>query len=221
MSRATVKTAKSKPRGRRGIDRNAILEAAFELIDCDGESGFSVRKVGARFGVDPMTVLHHFGTKDQLLRVIADRALMSVEIPPPTGSWRQDMRNVADAYRDLAHRHPRIFHLHFRYNATGPLDHASSEVVYQALRTLGLTDDLVASLGLAFYAFVMGFALAETEGQMAPLNPLEEAELSELPERDYPVTRALIPSFRALDPDLAFDAAVNAFMDGLALRVRN
>lgn len=184
----------------------------------EGEDGFSVRKLGARIGVDPMTVLHHFGSKEALMREIADRALSTVELPLPTGDWRVDLMRVGEGYRSLAHRFPRLFHLHFRYNATGPADHASSEVVYRALRSTGLTDAEAAGLGLAFYAFVLGFALAETEGLLLPLNAEEEAELEALDPLAYPATRALVPAFKTLDSRAAFDAAVQAFIDGVAVR---
>ncbi len=213
---------KSKPqrqsRGRRGVDRNEILEAAFEMLASKGESGFSVRKLGALVGVDPMTVLHHFRSKDELLRQIADRALATVELPTPSDDWRLDLRKVADGYRALAHRYPRLFHLHFRFNATGPADHASSEVVYRAMRKTGLPESVAAGLGLAFYAFVLGFALAESEGLLLPLNDLEEAELLALDPLGYPATRAFIPAFKTLDPNAAFDTAVTAFIQGVALR---
>ncbi len=134
LSTKTVPKANSRPRGRRGLDPNAILDAAFDMLSREGEANFSVRKLGLQIGVDPMTVLHHFGSKDELLRRIADRALATVELPIPSGDWRSDLRKVAASYRDLAQRHPRLFHLHFRFHATGPADHVSSEVVYRALR---------------------------------------------------------------------------------------
>ena len=65
------------------------------MLSRDGEVGFSVRKLGVSIGVDPMTVLHHFGSKDELLRRIADRALATVELPLPSADWRADLRNVA------------------------------------------------------------------------------------------------------------------------------
>ncbi len=190
------------------------------MLSCDGEAGFSVRKLGLRIGVDPMTVLHHFGSKHELLRRIADRALATVELPHPSADWRADLRNVAAAYRDLAHRHPRVVHLHFRFHATGPADHASSEVVYRALRTAGLPDAESAGLGLAFYAFLLGYALAEAEGLMRPISDEDEAELRELDPLAYPATLALIPAFKGLDRDAAFDASVEAFINGVSCRCR-
>jgi len=174
-----------------------------------------VRKVGAAMGIDPMTVLHHFKSKEELLRQIADRALGVIEVPEPSGCWRTDLKNVATAYRALAHRHPRIFHLHFRFHATGIADHLSSEIVYRALLDAGLAPGRAAGLGLSFYAFVLGFALAEIEGLLKPLEGTQEEEMAALGVEAFPATATLLPAFRALDSDQAFDDAVGAFIAGI------
>jgi len=208
--------AAPKSRARRGVEKHEILGAAFNLFADVGEAGFSIRKLGAVIGVDPMTVLHHFRSKDELLRAIADHAVRSVEVPVATASWQNDLRAVADAYRDLAHRHPRVFHLHFRYNATGPADHISSEIVYCAMRRAGLTEAEAAGLGLAFYAFVLGFALAEAEGLLRPIGDSDEAELNGLDPVAYKSTRALVPALKALNPDAAFASSMDALIAGVA-----
>lgn len=215
VSRYIVKLEKPRGRARRGLDKGAILDAAFAMLDAEGEAGFSVRKLATEMGIDPMTVLHHFKSKDELLRRIADKALELVELPKPSGDWQEDLRSVARGYRELAKRHPRLFHLHFRYHSTGPADHASSEVVYQAMREAGLSDERAAGLGLAFYAFVLGFAQSEVEGLMQPVSAEEKAELEALESDRAPATRALIPAFASLNPDAAFRDALEAFIKGL------
>ncbi len=210
--------AKARPRAPRGLDKNAILKAAFDLLAAQGETGFSIRKLGAKAGIDPMTVLHHFGSKELLLRCIADRALSTVMLPPPSEDWQNDLRSVAGAYRDLARRYPRLFHLHFRFHATGPADHATSEVVYRAMRGAGLPDAEAAGVGLAFYAFVLGCGLAETEGLMQPLTSGEEAELRALDSTHCQATVALIPAFKTLNSSAAYAVAVEAFIAGIAVR---
>jgi len=210
-----VRKPKARSRTPRGLDRTEILEAAFGLLDEAGEEGFSVRKVGAAMGIDPMTVLHHFRSKEELLRQIADRALGSIALPKPSGKWQTDLMNVAVAYRELARRHPRLFHLHFRFHATGMADHVSSEIVYRALLDAGLPPDRAAGLGLSFYAFVLGFALAEVEGLLKPLDGTEEQEMAGLAVETFPATAALLPAFRSLDSDRAFNDAVGAFIVGI------
>lgn len=205
-----------KPRTRRKIDKRAILEAAFELFAAEGENGFSIRKLAGGIGVDPMTILHHVRSKEELLRAIADHAVESIQMPVATSSWQNDLKAVAEAYRSLAHRHPRVFHLHFRYHATGPADHVSSEIVYCAMRRAGLSDDDAAGLALAFYAFVLGFALAEAEGLVRPIGPNDEAELNALDAETYKSTRALVPALKTLDPNAAFNASMDAFISGVA-----
>lgn len=209
---------KAHPRGRRGLNRDELLEAAFELASAEGEAGFSLRKLGARIGVDPMTLLHHFGSKEGLLREIADYSLRTVDQPQPTGDWKMDLRQVAAAYRNLAHRHPRLFHLQFRYHATGPRDHALSEIVYRAMGQTRLPSATAAGLGLAFFAFVLGFALSETEGLLQPLNADEEAELAALDSAAFAATKGFVPAFKSLDADQTFSAAIDAFIAGVALR---
>ncbi|MBS0235646.1 MAG: TetR/AcrR family transcriptional regulator C-terminal domain-containing protein [Proteobacteria bacterium] len=204
-----------KSRARRGVDRSEILDAAFNMFAEVGEGSFSIRKLAGAVGVDPMTILHHFGSKDELLRAIAEHGLRSVELPSATSDWRQDLKAVADAYRMLAHRHPRVFPLHFRYNATGPADHISSEIVYCALGRAGLPDTEAAGLGLAFYSFVLGFALAEAEGLLRPIGRAEEAELNGLDPEAYKATRNLIPALKTLDPDAAFDDSIDVFIAGI------
>ena len=205
-----------KPRTRRKIDKQIILEAAFELFAVEGENGFSIRKLAGSIGVDPMTILHHVRSKEELLRAIADHAVESIQMPVATSSWQDDLKAVAEAYRSLAHRHPRVFHLHFRYHATGPADHVSSEIVYCAMRRAGLSDNDAAGLALAFYAFILGFALAEAEGLIRPIGPNDEAELNALDAETYKSTRALVPALKTLDPNAAFDASMDAFISGVA-----
>ena len=206
----------AKGKGRGSISKSDILDAAFALFEAEGHENFSVRKVAAGVNVDPMTVLHHFGSKRELLRAIADRAVSTIVIAPATDDWRKDLKSVGDAYRELAMRYPRVFRLHFEYHGTGPADHKSAEIVYRAILRCGRTEQDAAGLGLAFYAMVLGIAQAETEGLLMPITDVDEKELMALCPDEYRATRSLVPSFKRLNPTDAFDAAIELWLDGLA-----
>ena len=74
-------------------------------------------------------------------------------------------------------------------------------------------------LFFAFYSFVLGFGLAEIEGQLRAIDDGDEAELMSLDAADFPATRALVPAFKELDPDAAFEAAISAFIAGVEQKI--
>jgi AcrR family transcriptional regulator len=206
----------AKSRAKRGVDKSDLLDAAFQLYAEGGEEGFSVRKLGAVAGVDPMTVLHHFGSKFELLRCIADHAVTTVALPNSSEDWRGDLMAVANAYRELAHRYPRVMQLHFKFHGTGPADHMASEVVYAAMLRAGLKAGDAAAFGLAFYAFVLGFSVGEAEGLLRAIGEDDEDELRGLDEDSHQATLSLIPAFKTLDGDHAFQSAMSALIFGIA-----
>lgn len=58
---------------RRGVERRkAIVEAALELFAAKGARGTSIADVAERVGITPPAVLHHFGTKDDLLLAVIE-----------------------------------------------------------------------------------------------------------------------------------------------------
>jgi AcrR family transcriptional regulator len=60
---------------RRGVERRkAIVQAALELFTRRGARGTSIADVAEKVGISPPAVLHHFGTKNELLlAVVAER----------------------------------------------------------------------------------------------------------------------------------------------------
>jgi AcrR family transcriptional regulator len=58
--------------------RNALLDAAEALIRERGAGGWSLREATAEVGVSPSAAYHHFGSRDVLVRALADRVIARV-----------------------------------------------------------------------------------------------------------------------------------------------
>jgi AcrR family transcriptional regulator len=76
--------AEKKTRGRPRLDRREvvgspeeeILEAAARLFTANGFAGTSTRQIAAEAGLQGPSIFHYFPTKEDLLRALADRALV-------------------------------------------------------------------------------------------------------------------------------------------------
>jgi AcrR family transcriptional regulator len=203
-------------RARKGVARETVIEAALELIDREGEAAFGVRPLAAALGLDPMTVLHHVGSRERAVRAAADLLLARLLLPPPSADWRAELTGVATAFRALALRHPRAFPLLLRFAATGPADYAQGERVYAALLASGLPEPRAAQLGLAFYALVIGLSAAEVGGMLHPASDEEARELASLDPATHPASVRLAPAFLGLVARDVAEAGVGTFLDGVA-----
>ena len=52
--------------------RREIVAAALEVFSASGFRAGSLKDIGERIGIDPSTILHHFGSKENLLRAVLD-----------------------------------------------------------------------------------------------------------------------------------------------------
>ncbi|GHF68611.1 AcrR family transcriptional regulator [Amycolatopsis bartoniae] len=55
--------------------REALLDAAEELVRERGADGWSLREASARVGVSPSAAYHHFASRDALVRALSGRVL--------------------------------------------------------------------------------------------------------------------------------------------------
>lgn len=58
---------------RRGVERRReIVDAAIELFGANGFAGTGVAAIAKKAGVTPSAVIHHFGSKENLLKAVLD-----------------------------------------------------------------------------------------------------------------------------------------------------
>lgn len=172
----------------RALDRALIVEAALQEMDLTGEVGFSLRKVAARAGCDPMAVIYHLGSREGLERAVADRIISQVPLPEKDRPWREQLSAIADGYRHVALCHPRSFPMLQRFWTTGPSDYVVLDRIYGCLDQTGLPLEQVKDCGIFFVSAVMGFCTAEARGMLSPEVPAASAsEIAELDRDALPI----------------------------------
>jgi AcrR family transcriptional regulator len=161
-----------------------MLDAALALLDEGGSGALTMRALGESLGVNPMTVHHHFGSRDGLVAALADRVYADVA-PPPCADARARLEGLLRAYRAKVQQHPALTLEVFQSQTAFPAQARSlSELLVALLCELGLARPRALLWRDLLVDYVHGAALAEAMGG------LHDAPLSAAPE----------PSDRRLDP---------------------
>lgn len=202
-------------KGTRSLSREAIAEEALALMEEHGDSGFTIRKLGARMGYDPMSVLYHFKSKEGILRAMADRMEAQIRPAPSDRPWRGRMRHLADQYRSLALRYPNSFWLMQKFLHTGHADFLHMEMVHGALTEAGINEREIPALCLGWYACITGLAVGETSGLIRPAEERDMAEVADLSDKDYPLLKKAMPLYNDLAPSAVFSLSIEVFLDGI------
>lgn len=146
-----------------GLDRARITEATVRLLDAEGLSRFSMRRLAAELNVTAMSVYWYVDTKDDLLELALDAAFGELALPAESsdGDWRAQLRALAVEYRAMLVRHPWLSSLAGTFLNIGPHSTAFSLCVQRVIRGTGLPRDGQMGAIAAVFRFVYGFGTIE------------------------------------------------------------
>lgn len=141
-----------------------MLDAALTLLDTGGSGALTMRALGAALDVNPMTVHHHFGSRDGLIAALADRVYADV-VPPACPDPHTRLEGLLRAYRTKVQRHPALTLEVFQSQAAFPAQaRRISDLLVILLRELGLAHPRALLWRDLLVDYLHGAALAEATG---------------------------------------------------------
>src|SRR5918999_6212252 len=102
MEEASVRRPGRRPR----VSREQVLDAALDIADVGGVAAITMANVGARLGVEAMSLYRHIGNKEEMLDGLVDRVFAEIEVPADAPDWREALRRRAVSVHDALRRHP-------------------------------------------------------------------------------------------------------------------
>jgi AcrR family transcriptional regulator len=188
--KAARRSSARKPPARRdyhhGNLRQALIDAALELVREGGGEAVSVREAARRAGVSPGAPFRHFPTRTALMTAVAEESMRryraeinaALEQAPADDPLRR-LRAIALAYLRWAMRNPAYFEVHstqrlFDFDSATTLHTDDQEIraatratVAEAARQGLLRSDDIDLVQIAGRALVYGFARMQIDGHFA------------------------------------------------------
>jgi AcrR family transcriptional regulator len=153
----------SQPR----LTQTAILTEALTLLN-EGDNALTLRALATRLNVTPMAIQHHIGSRDALIRALADHVHAPVTAPD-AGPPHHRLRALVTAYAATTRAHPHLTLALFRI--AGPLPPQAQRIT-DALETLlgetGLAAPAVRLWRDILIDWAHGMALAQSPDDPAP-----------------------------------------------------
>ncbi|MFE0254817.1 TetR/AcrR family transcriptional regulator [Streptomyces sp. NPDC059010] len=220
---------RASDRGRYGrLSRERVLAAALELVDREGLSALSMRRLGAELGVEAMALYRYAEGKDSLLDGLVEALYLELEGRLADGSeaseWRTELQRTARALYDVCLAHPQAVPLLSTRMMAVPLarrplavlrDH---ERILVLLRKAGFDDARAASVFRAFTAWVLGYVSVELRAMVdnpEESDPAFRLGLHRMPSQELPVLREVAPALAEQGGPDGLSAGLDALLDGL------
>lgn len=193
---------------RPALSRERIASTALELIDANGLSGLSMRKLGAELGVEAMSLYHYVTNKDDLLDAVADHLYGAIDLPMSIDplDWEQAIRLGLRAFHDVLLDHDAALELFASRQVRSARSMGVLHWAHERFVAVGLSlEEAHKALHLAV-SFAMGHAASETGDRAVAAAP---------PDDIAPEMSAYFAHVETVTPDEMFDAGVDVVVAGL------
>jgi AcrR family transcriptional regulator len=200
------------------LSRRRVLEAALRIVDSEGLTALTMRRLGRELGVEAMSLYRHVPNKDALLDGIVELIVLEIEVPADVdGDWKEAARQIVRSYRRAAHSHPNAFPLVTMRPLNTPEGLRRLDATFEILRRAGLDEPTAIVAFRTLASYTRGFALEEVTGRAIGAEPLGSDRLDPraLPADEFPRLAELAPRLVAADRDAEFERGVDLILTGL------
>ncbi|OKK03538.1 TetR family transcriptional regulator [Streptomyces sp. CB03234] len=217
---------------RRGrLSRDLVLATALALVDREGLSALSMRRLAAELGVEAMALYRYAAGKDALLDGLVEAVFTELldtldEAAEETG-WRGELHRTVRGIHRVSLRHPHVVPLLATRMLAVPLSSRPQAVLRAQERLLallalaGLDDHRTQLAYRAVVAWALGYVFVELTAVVDDPDEPEPAirlGLHRMPVHELPHLRATVPALaeRAGEDVLAvgLDALLDRFLTG-------
>ncbi|MGD9697023.1 MAG: TetR/AcrR family transcriptional regulator C-terminal domain-containing protein [Thermoleophilia bacterium] len=201
------------------LSSERILRAALDLIDEGGLGELTMRRLGARLGVEAMSIYRHLPNKEAVIEGVRELILAELAAAqtqqPRAGGWEDALAGSARAFRRVCRRHPRALPL---FAADADRAYAAFAGAYEPVLRRLVDDGFTEEQAIAALRIVVRHVLADGMLDVVTVtrtHPMTEQELARL-RREWPLVSELVRAVHRGPVDELFEAGLRALIAGLS-----
>ncbi|GAA2522959.1 TetR/AcrR family transcriptional regulator C-terminal domain-containing protein [Streptomyces levis] len=221
---------RASDRGRYGrLSRERVLASALALVDQEGLSALSMRRLGAELGVEAMALYRYASSKDALLDGLVEALYLGLEERLAAegvqdADWRAGLHRIARATYDVCLAHPQAVPLLATRLLAVPLARRPTAVlrdherVLALLRGAGFDETTASAVFRAFTAWLLGYVTVELRPMVDnpdETDPAFRLGLHRLSPRELPTLRETAAALAERGGPEGLAAGLDALLDGL------
>jgi AcrR family transcriptional regulator len=202
------------------LDRPRIVATGLTIVDKEGAEALTVRRLADALGVSPMSIYWHVTDKADLLRLIGEAVLDEVDIPPATGDWREQLRDIHRSMLGTVLEHPNTVDILIGRARFGAAGLALFERILSILLRASFSPEAAFDAYQSLYLFTLGFSAVSgrsaefREGQRQGL-----LYMRSLPEDRFPSIRKVAPVIGGRNPEEQLEIGLDVVIEGIAARL--
>jgi len=210
-----IATRVARRRAQRIITAEELFDAAVALVDAEGLSALSMRRLADATGVAPMTIYGFVANKDDLLARLATHVLR--ELAPPLDEsvgWRERITHEMASLRAALRRHDGLLELLSIGTDAAPVLDELRERLVGILRSAGFDDRTVVDGLGSLVALTLGFSVGGRARQIGLHDDIYRRLRALSPER-FPHLTSVAGEYAQHWSDRAFDYGLEAILDAI------
>ncbi len=214
---------------RQPLDQRRILNEAVAYIDEHGLPMLTMRRLGARLGVEAMALYRYVPGREQLLdgvvEVVMDELYRDTMERLPATNWQEYLQQTAHAVRRLALTHPRVFPLVATRPPAAPWLRPPLrslrwvESFLEQLKEYGFSSIQTVKLYRSFATLLLGQLLLESSTSLTTEAEMPVAEDIEFIETNDLAAYPLVTEFAPMLSEAAYDDEFEEALEDLINRV--
>lgn len=143
------------------INKEKTLQVALKIVDNEGLSALSIRRLGKELNINGYSLYHHFENKDGILVGLCEHVLGQVErseqLDKPWQDWM--LESTLNSYETIS-QHPNLVPAILKYNLLG-IQQKASDQISQILTTQGVPAKAILPLIEGLTVLIAGFVSLE------------------------------------------------------------